>query len=274
MQPSLTSLKHTSSGNFFLIAGPCVIDSREVAFEIAERLVDICGRLEVPLIFKGSFRKANRTKLSSFTGIGDEKALEILHEIGNHFQIPVTTDIHEASEAALAAQYVNVLQIPAYLCRQTDLLVAAAQTGKCVNIKKGQFAAPESMIHAVTKVRESGNTNVMLTDRGTMFGYQDLVVDFRGIPTMQSFGVPVVLDCTHSVQRPNQEGGVTGGQPQMIETLAKAAVASGVDGIFLETHPRPQESPSDSTNMLPLENLEILLKKLISIKKSTNNQLF
>ena len=223
--------------------------------------------MEIPFIFKGSYRKANRSRLDSFTGIGDIEALNILKKVGERFNIPTVTDIHTAEEAAIAAQYVDVLQIPAFLCRQTDLLVAAAKTGKVVNIKKGQFLAPESMLHAITKVKESGNSSVMLTDRGTMFGYQDMVVDFRGIPTMQEFGVPVILDITHSLQQPNQSSGVTGGKPAMIETIAKAGIATGIDGLFLETHPNPTTAKSDGSNMLQLDRLEDLLTKLVRIRK-------
>jgi 2-dehydro-3-deoxyphosphooctonate aldolase (KDO 8-P synthase) len=236
--------------------------------EIAEKILAITNKLEIPFIFKGSYRKANRSRLDSFTGIGDMEALEILKKVGERFNIPTVTDIHTAAEAAIAAQYVDVLQIPAFLCRQTDILVAAAKTGKIVNIKKGQFLSPESMIHAVNKVKESGNNSVMLTDRGTMFGYQDMVVDFRGIPTMKKFGVPVVLDITHSLQQPNQNSGVTGGKPERIETIAKAGIASGVDGLFLETHPNPAHAKSDGANMLQLDKLEELLSKLVRISKA------
>ncbi|RMG85814.1 MAG: 3-deoxy-8-phosphooctulonate synthase [Bacteroidetes bacterium] len=265
---SIPRLQHSQSQHFFLIAGPCAIESEALAFEIAEKLVQVCDRLKIPLIFKGSYRKANRSRLDSFTGIGDEKALQILKEVGNAFQIPVTTDIHSAEEAARAAGFVDVLQIPAFLCRQTDILVAAAQTGKFVNIKKGQFLSPEAMKFAVDKVRQSGNRNVLLTERGTTFGYQDLVVDFRGIPTMKSFGVPVVLDCTHSLQQPNQSSGVTGGRPEMIETLAKAGIAVGVDGLFIETHPTPKTAKSDGANMLELSRLEPLLDQLTLLRKA------
>ena len=239
-----------------------------MAMEIAEKILEITNKLEIPFIFKGSYRKANRSRLDSFTGIGDMEALEILKKVGERFNIPTVTDIHTAAEAAIAAQYVDVLQIPAFLCRQTDILVAAAKTGKIVNIKKGQFLSPESMIHAVNKVKESGNNSVMLTDRGTMFGYQDMVVDFRGIPTMKKFGVPVVLDITHSLQQPNQNSGVTGGKPERIETIAKAGIASGVDGLFLETHPNPAHAKSDGANMLKLDKLEELLSKLVRISKA------
>jgi 2-dehydro-3-deoxyphosphooctonate aldolase (KDO 8-P synthase) len=239
---NLTNLKHTDSGNFFLIAGPCAIEGEQMAFDIAGRVNEICNRLQIPYIFKGSYRKANRSKKSSFTGIGDEKALDILKRVGAHYDIPTTTDIHTDEEAALAAAYVDVLQIPAFLCRQSSLLSAAAQTGKVVNIKKGQFLSPEAMQFAAEKVREEGNPNVILTERGAMFGYQDLIVDYRGIPVMQSFGAPVVLDCTHSLQQPNQSSGVTGGRPALIGIVARAGVAVGVDGLFIETHPVPAEA--------------------------------
>ncbi len=264
----LENIKHTNSGNFFLMAGPCAIEGEEMALNIAERIFEITNRLEIPFIFKGSYRKANRSRLDSFTGIGDEKALKILQKVGLKFDVPVVTDIHSAEEAAIAAQYVDVLQIPAFLCRQTDLLVAAAKTGKVINIKKGQFLAPESMIFAVNKVKESGNDNVWITDRGTMFGYQDMVVDFRGIPTMQAFDVPVVLDITHSLQQPNQSSGVTGGKPELITTMAKAGIAVGADGLFLETHHNPAEAKSDGANMLHLDNLETMLEKLIKIRRA------
>ncbi len=268
MLAKINNIQHQRSGNFFLLAGPCAIEGEAMAMEIAEKILHITNKLEIPFIFKGSYRKANRSRLDSFTGIGDIEALTILKKVGERFNIPTVTDIHTAQEAAIAAQYVDVLQIPAFLCRQTDLLVAAAKTGKVVNIKKGQFLAPESMIHAVTKVKESGNNAVMLTDRGTMFGYQDMVVDFRGIPAMQEFGVPVILDITHSLQQPNQSSGVTGGKPALIETIAKAGVATGVDGLFLETHPNPSEAKSDGANMLPLDQLEDLLTKLVKLRKA------
>ena len=268
MLAKINNLQHNNSGNFFLMAGPCVIESEEIAMEIAEKILNICTLLEIPFIFKGSYRKANRSRLDSFTGIGDMEALEILKKVGERFNIPTITDIHTAEEASIAAQYVDVLQIPAFLCRQTELLVAAAKTGKVVNIKKGQFLSPESMEHAVNKVKESGNNTVMLTDRGTMFGYQDIVVDYRGIPIMKKFGVPVILDITHSLQTPNQSSGVTGGKPEMIETIAKAGIAVGVDGIFLETHPNPKNSKSDGANMLELDQLEELLVKLIKIQET------
>lgn len=263
---NLTNLKHTGSGNFFLIAGPCAIEGEQMAFDIAGKVNEICSRLQIPYIFKGSYRKANRSKKSSFTGIGDEKALDILKRVGAHYDIPTTTDIHTDEEAALAAAYVDILQIPAFLCRQSSLLSAAAQTGKVVNIKKGQFLSPEAMQFAAEKVREEGNPNVMLTERGAMFGYQDLIVDYRGIPVMQSFGAPVVLDCTHSLQQPNQSSGVTGGRPALIGVVARAGVAVGVDGLFIETHPVPAEAKSDGANMLPLDQLEVLLEQLVRIR--------
>ena len=262
-KPKLSRLKYTDTGHFFLIAGPCAIEGEKEANTIAASLVEITNRLCIPFIFKGSYRKANRSRLDSFTGIGDEKALTILRNIGDTYQIPVTTDVHSVEEVALAAPYVDVIQIPAFLCRQTDLIVAAAQTGKVVNIKKGQFMSPDSMQYARQKVLDSGNDQVWLTERGTSFGYQDLIVDFRGIPVMQGFGSTVVLDCTHSLQQPNQSTGVTGGRPAMIETIARAGIAVGVNGLFIETHPHPQRAKSDGANMLPLEEMELLLTKLL-----------
>lgn len=267
MLHTIPNIKHLETGNFFLIAGPCAIEGEEMAFQIAEHLSQLCDRLQIPYIFKGSYRKANRSRLDSFTGIGDEKALNILRKIGDTLNIPVTTDIHTVEEANIASNYVDILQIPAFLCRQTALLKAAAETGKVVNIKKGQFLSPEAMQFAMAKIVDSGNDKVLLTERGTTFGYQDLVVDFRGIPIMQSFGAKVVLDCTHSLQQPNQSTGVTGGKPAMIETIARAGVAVGVDGLFIETHPKPQEARSDGANMLPLEEMESLLERLIKIRK-------
>jgi len=264
----IMTLDYLKSDNFFLLAGPCVIEGEEMALRIAEKIVAITDKLHIPYVFKGSYRKANRSRLDSFTGIGDEKALKILEKIHQTFDIPTVTDIHAASEAAMAAEYVDILQIPAFLCRQTDLLVAAAKTGKIVNIKKGQFLSPNAMKFAVSKVVEEGNTNVMLTERGTMFGYQDLIVDYRGIPEMQSFGYPVILDATHSLQRPNQVSGVTGGMPRLIETIAKAGIAIGVDGLFLETHENPSVAKSDGANMLKLDLLEDLLIKLVKIRKA------
>ena len=258
----------TNSENFFLLAGPCVIESEEMALQIAERIVAITGKLNIPYVFKGSYRKANRSRIDSFTGIGDEKALKILRKVHETFEIPTVTDIHETTEAEIAAEYVDILQIPAFLCRQTDLLAAAAKTGKIVNIKKGQFLAPESMQFAAQKVIDSGNPNVMLTERGSTFGYTDLVVDFRGIPQMKKFGFPVITDITHSLQQPNQHSGISGGLPELIETIAKAAVAVGTDGLFIETHPEPLKAKSDATNMLSLDLLEGLLKRLIRIREA------
>lgn len=268
MIQNIPQIKHIQSGNFFLMAGPCAIESEEMAFRIAERIVTISNKHSIPLIFKGSYRKANRSRLDSFTGIGDEKALKILAKVSRDFGVPTVTDIHESHEAAMAAEYVDVLQIPAFLCRQTDLLIAAANTGKSVNIKKGQFLSAGAMKFAVEKVMDSGNPNVILTDRGNTFGYQDMIVDFRGIPEMKSFGVPVVMDCTHSLQQPNQASGVTGGKPALIETIAKAAIAVGADGLFIETHPDPANAKSDGANMLHLDLLEDLLLKLIRIRQA------
>ena len=270
MIPQLNNLKHTDSGNFFLMAGPCAIEGEQMALKIAEKIVEITDRLKIPFIFKGSYRKANRSRLDSFTGIGDEKALKILRKVNETFNIPTVTDIHSADEAKMAAAYVDVLQIPAFLCRQTDILVAAANTGKVVNIKKGQFLSAEAMQFAVTKIRESGNEDIILTERGTTFGYQDLVVDFRGIPVMQNLDVPVVLDITHSLQQPNQSGGVTGGRPERIETIARAGISVGVDGIFIETHSNPGEAKSDGANMLKLDLLESLLGNLVQIRQTIN----
>ncbi len=262
MIPQIDRLKMYDKAGFFLIAGPCVIEDEQMPFEIARRIADISRRLEIPFIFKASYRKANRSRLDSFTGIGDRKGLEILAAVGEELDIPVLTDIHSAEEAKIAADYVDILQIPAFLCRQTDILVAAAQTGKFVNIKKGQFLSAASMRYAVEKVVESGNPRVLLTERGNMFGYGDLVVDFRNIPAMQKTGKPVILDITHSLQKPNRSGGITGGEPEMIETIARAGIAVGVDGIFLETHPNPAIAKSDGANMLALHLLEDLLGKL------------
>ncbi len=254
--------------NFFLFAGPCVVESRELVLKTADRVVKVARDLDIPVVFKASYRKANRSRLDSFSGIGNEKALKILAEVKETCKVPVVTDIHSAEEARTASQYVDVLQIPAFLCRQTDLLVAAAQTGKTVSVKKGQFLSPGAMQFALQKVRESGNSKVLITERGSMFGYYDLVVDFRGIPEMQSFGVPVLLDITHSLQEPNQPAGVTGGRPGMIETIARAGVAAGADGIFIETHPDPFSAKSDGANMLPLGELKGLLTKLVRIRKT------
>lgn len=266
----IDKLKYTDSGNFLLLAGPCVIEGEEMAMQIAEHIVRVADRLHIPFVFKGSYRKANRSRIDSFTGIGDERALQILRRVGESFDVPVVTDIHTPDEARMAAEYVDVLQIPAFLCRQTDLLVAAAQTGKVVNIKKGQFVAPDAMQFAVQKVVDAGNSRVMLTERGTTFGYQDLVVDYRGIPQMQETGCPVILDVTHSLQRPNQSSGVTGGMPQLIETMARAGVAVGVDGLFMETHPNPSQAKSDGANMLRLDLIEGLLERLVEIRQVVN----
>ena len=263
----IPKLKHTHSNNFFLLAGPCAIEGEEMAMQIAKKIMTVTDSLEIPFIFKGSFKKANRSRIDSFTGIGDEKALEILKKVSEKFNIPTVTDIHEVSDAQLATQYVDVLQIPAFLVRQTDLVVAAAKTGKVVNLKKGQFMSPESMQHAVQKVLDCGNQQVTITDRGTMFGYQDMLVDYRGIPTMQQFA-PTILDITHSLQQPNQTSGVTGGRPDMIGTLARAGVAVGVDGLFLETHFDPANAKSDGANMLDIKYLEKLLKDLVAIRKT------
>ncbi|HLO57605.1 MAG TPA: 3-deoxy-8-phosphooctulonate synthase [Bacteroidales bacterium] len=263
---SIPQIRHLNSGNFFLIAGPCVVESREICFDIAEKVKSITEKLKIPYIFKSSYKKANRSKSDSFTGIGDKEGLEVLKDIRKELALPVVTDIHSPEEAYFASQFVDVLQIPAFLCRQTDLLVAAAKTGKYVNIKKGQFLSPESMKFAAEKVVQAGNKHVMLTDRGTMFGYQDLIVDFRGIPEMKRFGFPVILDITHSLQQPNQNTGVSGGRPEMIETLAKAAIAVGADGLFLETHPEPMLAKSDGANMLRLDLLEQMLEKLVRIR--------
>lgn len=268
MNLNIPDLKHTSSGNFFLISGPCAIEGRDIAFQIAEKIVALSEKYQIPYIFKGSYKKANRSKLDSFTGIGDEKALKILQEISSAFDIPVVTDIHESAEAEMAAAYVDVLQIPAFLCRQTDLLVAAAKTGKVVNVKKGQFMSGQAMQFAVEKIKAAGNNKIILTDRGNSFGYTDLVVDFRNIPEMRAFDVPVVMDVTHSLQQPNQSSGVTGGKPALIGTIAKAAIATGADGIFIETHPDPSSAKSDGANMLPLDMLEDLLKVLVRIREA------
>jgi 2-dehydro-3-deoxyphosphooctonate aldolase (KDO 8-P synthase) len=265
----IPKIKHSQSNNFFLLSGPCAIESEEMAMRIAEQVLNITDKLQIPYIFKGSFKKANRSRIDSFTGIGDEKALKILRKVSETFDVPTVTDIHEVSDAAMAAEYVDVLQIPAFLVRQTDLVVAAANTGKVVNLKKGQFMSPESMKHAVTKVTDCGNSQVMVTDRGTMFGYQDMIVDFRGIPTMREFA-PTVLDVTHSLQQPNQSSGVTGGRPDMISTIAKAGIAVGVDGIFIETHFDPANAKSDGANMLDLKYLENLMSNLVAIRKTIN----
>jgi len=262
-------LKYTNSNNFFLLCGPCAIEGEDMALRIAERAVKITDSLQIPYVFKGSFKKANRSRIDSFTGIGDEKALKILKKVSDTFDIPTVTDIHEISDATLAAEYVDVLQIPAFLVRQTDLVVAAAKTGKVVNLKKGQFMSPESMKHAVQKVKDAGNTKAWITDRGTMFGYQDMIVDFRGIPTMRTFA-PTILDVTHSLQQPNQMSGVTGGRPEMIETIARAGIVNNVDGLFIETHFDPANAKSDGANMLHLDYLEKLLTNLVTIRKAIN----
>jgi 2-dehydro-3-deoxyphosphooctonate aldolase (KDO 8-P synthase) len=263
-------LKHTNSDNFFLLCGPCAIEGEDMALRIAEKVISITDKLEIPYVFKGSFKKANRSRIDSFTGIGDEKALKILKKVSETFDIPTITDIHEVSDAVMAAEYVDVLQIPAFLVRQTDLVVAAVQTGKVVNLKKGQFMSPEAMKHAVQKVKDSGSDKAWITDRGTMFGYQDMIVDFRGIPTMKQYA-PVVLDVTHSLQQPNQSAGVTGGRPDMIETIARAGVVNNVDGLFIETHFDPANAKSDGANMLHLDNLEKLLTNLTAIRKTVNS---
>ena len=263
----IPQIKYADSNNFFLLSGPCAIEGEEMAMRIAEKITTITDKLEIPYIFKGSFKKANRSRVDSFTGIGDEKALKILRKVSETFKVPTVTDIHEIADAQLAAEYVDVLQIPAFLVRQTDLVVAAAKTGKVVNLKKGQFMSPESMQHAVRKVEDSGNSQVILTDRGTMFGYQDMIVDFRGIPTMKEYA-PVVLDVTHSLQQPNQSSGVTGGRPDMIETIARAGIATGIDGLFMETHFDPSIAKSDGANMLHLDHLEKLLTNLVVLRKT------
>lgn len=260
-------IKHTDANNFFLLCGPCAIEGEDMALRIAEKVISITDKLAIPYIFKGSFKKANRSRIDSFTGIGDEKALKILRKVSETFKVPTVTDIHEVSDAAKAAEYVDVLQIPAFLVRQTDLVVAAAKTGKVVNLKKGQFMSPGAMKHAVQKVKDAGNQKAWVTDRGTMFGYQDMIVDFRGIPEMREFA-PTVLDVTHSLQQPNQTIGVTGGRPEMIETIARAGVVNHVDGLFIETHFDPSNAKSDGANMLHLDNLEKLLHNLVTIRKT------
>jgi len=262
---AIPQIKHTETNNFFLLSGPCAIEGEDMALRIAERIIEVTDKLKIPYVFKGSFKKANRSRVDSFTGIGDEKALKILRKVSETFSVPTVTDIHEAADAEIAAAYVDVLQIPAFLVRQTDLVVAAAKTGKFVNLKKGQFMSPESMQHAVKKVTDSGNYQVMITDRGTMFGYQDMIVDFRGVPTMKQYA-PVVLDVTHSLQQPNQASGVTGGRPALIATMARAGIATGVDGLFMETHFDPPKAKSDGANMLHLDLLEPLLTDLVKIR--------
>jgi len=265
----IPKIKHTTSGNFFLLAGPCAIEGEDMALRIAEKVVSIEDKLEIPYVFKGSFKKANRSRMDSFTGIGDEKALKILRKVSETFDVPTVTDIHTNEDAVMAAEYVDVLQIPAFLVRQTDLVEAAARTGKVVNLKKGQFMSPGAMKHAVQKVIDSGNEKAWITDRGTMFGYQDMIVDFRGIPEMRAFA-PTVLDVTHSLQQPNQTSGVTGGRPDMIETIARAGIATGVDGLFIETHFDPANAKSDGANMLDIQHLEKLLTNLVAIRKTIN----
>lgn len=268
MLPDIPNLNYTNSGNFFLIAGPCVVEDEKMPMEIAEKILKITESLEIPFIFKASYKKANRSRMDSFSGIGDKIALEAIRKVGEQLNIPTLTDIHTEEEAIRAALYVDVLQIPAFLCRQTELLVAAGKTEKVINIKKGQFASASSMRYAIEKINYTGNNKVILTERGTTFGYQDLVVDFRNIPEMQRFKVPVVMDVTHSLQQPNQSSGVTGGNPELIETIAKAAIACGADGIFMETHPHPAVAKSDGANMLRLDLLEELLVKLVKIRKA------
>ena len=267
----LPALRNTGGNPFLLIAGPCVVEGREMALKIAETIAELCEKHKVPYIFKASYRKANRSRIDSFTGIGDEPALKILSEVRSTFDVPVITDVHTPEEAVMAAEFVDVLQVPAFLCRQTDLLVACANTGKCVSVKKGQFLSPGSMKFAIDKVTGSGNSRVMITERGTTFGYRDLVVDFRGIPEMQSFGTPVILDVTHSLQQPNQDSGVTGGTPGLIEHMARTGMAAGVDGIFLETHPEPSNAKSDGANMLPLDRLDQLLGQLVQVRETIIN---
>jgi 2-dehydro-3-deoxyphosphooctonate aldolase (KDO 8-P synthase) len=270
MIPNITNLKHLDSGNFFILAGPCVVEGKEITLRIAETVAEICDRLKIPFVFKASYKKANRSKLDSFTGIGDQEGLDILAFVRDKLKVPVVTDIHTAEEAVLASKYVDVLQIPAFLARQTELLIAAGKTGKVVNIKKGQFMAPGAMRLAAEKVQSTGNNNIMLTERGSMFGYQDLIVDYRGIPEMRATGYPVVLDVTHSLQQPNQEAGVTGGRPDMIETIARAGIAVGVDGLFLETHPDPANAKSDGANMIHLDLLEKMLRNLLVLRSAVN----
>ncbi len=267
---NIENIKYLDSGNFFLFAGPCVIENEKVVFDTVEKIIDITDKLKIPFVFKSSYKKANRQKIDSFTGIGDQKALKILRNIAEIYEVPVVTDIHSEEDALMTAQYVDVIQIPAFLCRQTDILIAAAKTGRVINIKKGQFVAPETMKYAAQKVIDSGNPNVILTERGSMFGYYDLIVDYRSITEMKKTNLPVMLDVTHSIQQPNQAEGISGGKPEMIETIARAGVAVGVDGIFLETHPNPSEALSDASSMLKLDYLEPLLEKLVEIRKTIN----
>ena len=268
---NIPGIRFSESGNFLLLSGPCVIESEEIVFETAEHLVFLSEKYRIPFVFKSSYRKANRSRIDSFAGIGDIKALKILAAVRDKFSVPVVTDIHNPDEADMAAEYADILQIPAFLCRQTDLLVAAGKTGKWINIKKGQFLSGASMRFAVDKVRETGNNNIMLTDRGNTFGYQDLIVDFRNIPTMQETGVPVIMDITHSLQEPNQAGGVSGGRPGMIETIGRAAISVGADGIFIETHPDPSVAKSDGANMLKLSEMDQLLYRLVELRKTINS---
>ena len=268
MISKLNNLKFTDENNFFLIAGPCAIEDKDLSLKIARNIANICDKLKIPFIFKGSFKKANRSRLDSYTGMGDESALNIIQSIGEELKIPTITDIHSVEDVQKAKKYVDILQIPAFLCRQTDLIIAAAKTNKFINIKKGQFLSANQMQHIIEKIKSTNNNNIMLTERGSMFGYSDLIVDFRSIPIMKKLNYPVILDVTHSLQQPNQEGGITGGNPEMIETIAKAGVACGIDGLFIETHPNPFQAKSDGANMLKLDNLEDLLVKLLKIRKA------
>jgi|TARA_B110000858_G_scaffold135091_1_gene153625 2-dehydro-3-deoxyphosphooctonate aldolase (KDO 8-P synthase) len=268
MISKLNNLKFTDENNFFLIAGPCAIEDKDLSLNIARNIANICDKLKIPFIFKGSFKKANRSRLDSYTGMGDECALNIIQSIGEELKIPTITDIHSVEDVQKAKKYVDILQIPAFLCRQTDLIIAAAKTNKFINIKKGQFLSANQMQHIIEKIKSTNNNNIMLTERGSMFGYSDLIVDFRSIPIMKKLNYPVILDVTHSLQQPNQEGGITGGNPEMIETIAKAGVACGIDGLFIETHPNPFQAKSDGANMLKLDNLEDLLVKLLKIRKA------
>ena len=268
MISKLNNLKFTDENNFFLIAGPCAIEDKDLSLNIAKNIANICDKLKIPFIFKGSFKKANRSRLDSYTGMGDESALNIIQSIGEELKIPTITDIHSVEDVQKAKKYVDILQIPAFLCRQTDLIIAAAKTNKFINIKKGQFLSANQMQHIIEKIKSTNNNNIMLTERGSMFGYSDLIVDFRSIPIMKKLNYPVILDVTHSLQQPNQEGGITGGNPEMIETIAKAGVACGIDGLFIETHPNPFQAKSDGANMLKLDNLEDLLVKLLKIRKA------